>query len=586
MRFLKNVALAASTAVRHVNEDSVVLLLQLSRRMPAKVVQPVAKVACKALSTSVSPTAMIATIVAGEFAELENRFAKALTRGISGNHARLVADVALAAGRPEWADAFLPYAEGSHRFPSTLARRKWYGGDMSGAVAALASQRGSMGRQHDRLIGELKTFTGWSPNLPAKTMTPVSGRVLHFLTNSLPHTASGYAQRSHSIMTAQSDAGWNVLAVTRLGYPVQVGKIFAAEQDVVDGITYRRLLRARMAATAEERVQQEAQELLRVALEFRPEVLHTTTHFINGLVVSAVAKALGIPWVYEVRGQLADTWASTRSEEARKSQRYLEFCAREKTVMEAADSIFTLGETMKDNIVASGVPAAKVLLVPNAVGGDFLGPAKELRVARLALGLDPKLNYIGTVSSLVDYEGVDYLLDAFAILVPDFPSLRLLIVGNGTSAPALQDQAERLGLAERVIFTGRVPRDVTPLYHAALDIFVVPRKDLAVTRAVTPMKPVEALASSRPVVASNLPALREIIEENTNGRLSVAGNPVDLARVLAGLLADQDLREQLGAAGRTRVLATRTWAANAATYGAEYKKVIELSLHRTGGIRG
>ncbi|AIY00867.1 hypothetical protein ART_1268 [Arthrobacter sp. PAMC 25486] len=583
MGLLKNLSLAASTALRHVSDDPVVLVLQLSRRLPAKIVQPVAKTVCKALPTSVAPAALIAAFVAGDSIGLERRFEKARIDGLAGNRARLAADIALAAGQPEWADKFLPAAVGSTRLPATVARRRWYDGDMAGAVASLASQKGSMGKHHDRLAGETRTFSGWNPSLPTIHMVPVPGRVLHFLTNSLPHTASGYAQRSHSIMTAQRDAGWDVLAVTRLGYPVQVGKVFAAEQDVVDGITYQRLLLSRMAATADARMQQEAKELLRVALEFRPEVLHTTTHFANGLVVGAVAKALGIPWVYEVRGQLADTWASTRSDGAKESQRYVQFQAREAAVMDAADAVFTLGYTMKDSIIAAGIPAEKILLAPNAVGGEFLGTPRSHAEARTALGLDPALNYIGTVSSLVDYEGMDHLVEAFAILSPQFPKLRLLIVGSGTSAPSLQDQAKRLGLGSKAIFTGRVPRESTPIYHAALDIFVVPRKDLAVTRAVTPLKPVEALASARPVVASNLPALREIIEGNVNGRLSAADDPADLARVLSELLSDQDLRENLGTAGRSRVLETRTWAANAAIYSAAYKKVVELSLESPSG---
>ena len=580
---MKNISLAFSTAARHISDDPVVLALQLSRRLPAKIVQPVARAVCRVLPDSAAPVALISTFVAGDRASLEHRFGRARNAGLSGNRARLAADIALAAGRPEWADIFLPAAVGSARLPATMARRKWYDGDMSGAVAALDSQKGSLGKHHDRLAGELRTFTGWAPVLPLRPMTPVPGRVLHFLTNSLPHTASGYAQRSHSIMSAQRDAGWEVLAVTRLGYPVQVGKILARERDIVDGITYQRLLPPRMAATADARMQQEAEELLRVALEFRPEVLHTTTHFANGIVVEAVAKALGIPWVYEVRGQLADTWAASRGDDAKESQRYLEFQARESAVMKAADAVFTLGETMKDGMVASGIAPENVLLAPNAVGGEFLREPKSHVEARTFLGLDPGLNYIGTVSSLVDYEGLDHLVQAFTILAPMYPKLRLLIVGSGTSAPTLVDQAKRLGLSDKVVFTGRVPRETTPLFHAALDIFVVPRRDLAVTRAVTPLKPVEALASSRPVVASNLPALREIIEENVNGRLCAAADPVDLARVLSGLLLDQELRDRLGAAGRRRVLATRTWAANAAAYSEAYRKVVDLSFEIAGG---
>ncbi|MDJ0314934.1 glycosyltransferase family 4 protein [Arthrobacter sp. H35-D1] len=583
MGVLKNAALAASTAARHLSDDPTVLALQLSRRLPARFVQPAAKAVNKALPRSVSAVALIAAHVAGDSTGLERRFETARRDGVAGNRARLVADVALAAGQPAWADEFLPAAAGASRLPATFARRKWYDGDMSGAVAALAAQRGALGRHHDRLAGELRTFTGWTPVLPAVQVEAVPGRVLHFLTNSLPHTASGYAQRGHSILAAQRDAGWDVLAVTRLGYPVQVGKILAGEQDVVDGVKYRRLLPSRMAATADARMQQEAEELLRVAVEFRPQVLHTTTHFANALVVGAVARALGIPWVYEVRGQLADTWASTRSEAAKGSQRYTEFQAREADAMRSADVVFTLGETMKESIVAAGVPAEKVLLAPNAVGGEFLQAPRAAEEARTALGLDPDLNYIGTVSSLVDYEGIDDLVEAFALLAPEIPKLRLLIVGNGTSLPALQDQAKRLGLAQKAIFTGRVPRESTPLYHGALDVFVVPRKDLSVTRAVTPLKPVEALASARPVVASDLPALREIIEPDVNGRLSAADNPADLASVLSGLLREPELRTRLGLSGRGRVLETRTWAANAAAYSAAYKKVIDGSVESRSG---
>lgn len=573
MGLLKNFSLATSTSFRHISDDPVVLVLQISRRLPAKIVQPVAKTICKALPFSVAPAALIATFVSGDVAGLKRRFKRAHAAGIGGNRARLAADVALAAGQPEWADQFLPLATGSVRLPATIARRKWYDGDMSGAIAALASHGGSLGKHHDRLVGELRTFTGWTPSLPRWPITPVPGRVLYFLTNSLPHTTSGYAQRSHSIMTAQRDAGWEVLAVTRLGYPVQVGKILAAKQDIVDGIKYQRMIRSHMASTADARMQQEAEQLLRVALEFRPEVLHTTTHFTNGLVVEAVAKALGIPWVYEVRGQLADTWASTREDQAKESQRYLEFQAREAAVMRSADSVLTLGDNMKDSITAAGIESEKILLVPNAVGGAFLAEPESPVAARESLGLDPSLNYIGTVSSLVDYEGVDHLLDAFAVLAPNYPKLRLLIVGSGTSVPLLQDQTKRLGLGDRVIFTGRVPREATPRYHAALDIFVVPRKDHAVTRAVTPLKPVEALASARPVIASDLPALREIVEDGSNGRLSPAGDVPALAKNIGDLLDAPSLRATMGKAGRLAVLRNRTWSANAALMGLTYERL-------------
>ncbi|MFP5018944.1 glycosyltransferase [Paenarthrobacter ureafaciens] len=111
------------------------------------------------------------------------------------------------------------------------------------------------------------------------------------------------------------------------------------------------------------------------------------------------------------------------------------------------------------------------------------------------------------------------------------------------------------------------------LYHLSLDVFVVPRKDLAVTRAVTPLKPVEALASGRPVVASDLDALREIVHDGVNGKVANAEDPEGLAEVLHDLLSDADLRRRLGDAGRQEVLTTRTWQANARAYIRAYENL-------------
>lgn len=571
MYILKNFKLAATTVLEHLTEAPFMLVLLVLRRLPSSVVGPVATALAKMAPKSAKPLFLLASHASGDDSGLLKRFENAAAQNITASQARRASEVALAAGRPEWADTFLRQSAGAPQAAATVARRRWYDGDMTGAVEALASQSAGMARQRNRLESELKVFQGWRPSLAKEDINPGPRRVLHLLTNSVPPTASGYARRSHSILTAQQDAGWDALAVTRLGYPVQIGALTARGSDVVDGVHYRRLLPNRMAKSMHGRLQQQADELLRVAREFRPSVIHTTTHFVNGLVAREVADALGIPWVYEVRGQLADTWASTRGDAARRSERYRLFVERETDVMRSADLVVTLGETMKRNIVASGVPASKILICPNAVGGAYLKEPLPHREARLALGLDPEGLYIGTVSSLVDYEGLDDLVTSFALLAPRLSKLKLILVGDGAAAPALQDQVRRLGLWERTHFAGRVSPEQAHLFHQALDVFVVPRKDLAVTRAVTPLKPVEALASGRPVVASDLDALREIVHDGVNGRLVGAEDPDALAEELLKLLEDAGLRLELGSAGRQEVLATRTWKANADIYGKAYE---------------
>ena len=116
------------------------------------------------------------------------------------------------------------------------------------------------------------------------------------------------------------------------------------------------------------------------------------------------------------------------------------------------------------------------------------------------------------------YEGIDDLVRVLAALAPQRPRLRLLVAGDGTALPGVAALAEAMGVRDRVDLPGRVDRSVAPLYHQALDVFCVPRKDTSVTREVTPMKPLEAMASRRPVLLSRLPALEELVEEGVTGR--------------------------------------------------------------------
>ncbi|NKX55366.1 glycosyltransferase [Arthrobacter sp. E918] len=558
-----NARLAAGTVRQHLGEDPAVLALQVSRRLPARLVQPLARRAARRGGTAF--TAPLGAFASGQQDLARRQLQAAAEAGASGRRALRLADVAIAAGLADEADRLLANVDpGTSGRRGTAARRRWYDGDMAGAVAALAGGGRRDERQRQRLASELRVFTGWAPQLPpVPGYRPEPDTVLHLLTNSLPHTGSGYAQRSHSLLKAQCELGATVHAVTRTGYPVQVGRLLARQVDVLDGVVYHRDLPASLPPGFDQRLQQQAEGLLQLALELRPGVLHTTTHFVNGLVVGAVARALGIPWVYEVRGQLADTWAAARGPGARQSQRYHLFRARERDVMAKADAVATLGEAMKADIVGQGIPADKVLLLPNAVGDSFLAEPAAPPQARRQLGLPEEGTFIGTVSSLVDYEGLDDLLRAFARLAGGYPELRCLIVGDGVAAPGLRALSAELGIAGRVLLPGRVPRDQAHLYHQALDVFVVPRKDLDVTRAVTPLKPVEAMASARPVAASDLPALRELVSTGRTGVLFRAGDPGDQAAALGKLVADARLREELGTQARAGILRGRTWAANA-----------------------
>src|SRR5436190_2843194 len=120
-----------------------------------------------------------------------------------------------------------------------------------------------------------------------------------------------------------------------------------------------------------------------------------------------------------------------------------------------------------------------------------------------------------------------------------------MIVGHGISMPALRQLATDLGIDDVVRFAGRVPHDQAAEHYALIDLFVVPRRGIEVSRYVSPLKPFEALAMERCVVVSDLPALSEAIGHGEHGRRFTPDDPDSLADVLESLVADEDLRVSL-----------------------------------------
>jgi glycosyltransferase involved in cell wall biosynthesis len=227
---------------------------------------------------------------------------------------------------------------------------------------------------------------------------------------------------------------------------------------------------------------------------------------------------------------------------------------------------------MRDEIIARGVPAEKVIIVPNGVSTEFLRPLPPAGPVRARLGLAGTDFAVGVVSSLVAHEGLGTLLEAVKLLQDGGVPARALIVGDGPERNALQRRAEELGLSGSV-FTGRVPMSQVRDYHAALDVFVVPRTPDRVCQLVTPLKPVEAMASGLPVVVSGVHALGEIIKDEVTGMQFPPGDAAALAGRLRRLHDDPDLRRTLGENARAWVAHDRTWEHNAARYRDAYARL-------------
>lgn len=397
------------------------------------------------------------------------------------------------------------------------------------------------------------------PAKSAPIMSSSNRRVLHVLTNSLPYTNSGYTLRSHSVLRAQQEVGIDVRAVTRLGYPVLVGKLPCSMTQTVDDITYERLVPATYPSSLLQRDELATQMLVKRARELGATILHTTTDFKNALVVSHAAQELEIPWVYEIRGELESTWLSKQpaqlQDEAARSEFYRLAREQETASAKAASAVVTLSEIVKEQFIARGVDSHKIHVIPNAIDEKHLELDVDRTSVRTELGL-PSARLVGTVTSVVDYEGLETLLRAIEHLPGD---VGVLIVGEGTARPELEELARELGFADRVHFAGRQPQEDIWKWYSALDVFVVPRRDLEVCRVVTPIKALMAQALGLPVVASDLPALREVTGERA--RFVVPEDPPALAEGITESLENET-------AGRSDLewLRSRTWQANAQRY--------------------
>ncbi|MDQ0095951.1 glycosyltransferase family 4 protein [Paeniglutamicibacter psychrophenolicus] len=581
LRVFQNLRTISRIVIENLLDDPTYFLLQVSRRIDSGSLARIAGSCQRVLPPRAVLLRSFILMLSGNTSQLGKYLRTVDTEPLSDQKLARLGDMAVAI-QDSISTSYLLDGRDSENpaLRRTKARHAWYMGNMQEAIDLLATLVPPSNRQLRHYRSELEVFKGVLPEIGRREV-PQSGEIaapttaLHFLTNSLPHTGSGYAQRSHSIMTSLRDEKWHVEVLTRAGYPLSTGKFLAKAMDHIDGITYRRVLPRTYSSDTRSKIQQQADALVDAVVRLKPTVLHTTTDFTNAIAVMCVAESFGLPWVYEVRGQLADTWAATRPADAKSSQRYRLFKEREAFVASRATHVVTLGESMRSELIARGVEDDKISIAPNAIGDAYLDEPIERNEARSLLGLSKSHQYVGTVSSLVAYEGLDLLVRAVAELIPENRALRLLIVGSGVEANNLRELSIELGIDEFCIFPGRVPREDARTYHCALDIFVVPRRNLSVTQAVTPLKPVEALACEVPVIAADLPALRELVEQDVTGLLVKPDDVGQLAESIRTLLADPSKRASMGAAGRKAMLADRTWAANAQKLSATYKLIAD-----------
>jgi len=201
-------------------------------------------------------------------------------------------------------------------------------------------------------------------------------------------------------------------------------------------------------------------------------------------------------------------------------------------------------------------------VIRNGIDPEHFFPRSHEK-ARAELGLTSRGPYIGFVGGFFPWHALDTLVEAVAIVVKSFPTVQCLLIGEGQTKNALQEQARQLQLSAHIQFPGRAGFDMVPTWIAACDVCVVLHRQ---TRSYPgdSMKLWEYLACGRPVVATAGPGYGETAEELRCGLSVKADDPNDLARQLLCLLVDRNLRTSMGERGHAAVVRHHTWSARAA----------------------
>ncbi len=399
-------------------------------------------------------------------------------------------------------------------------------------------------------------------------------RILHVLDHSLP-LHSGYTFRTRAIVKAQQARGWEVACLTGARH-----NSAGSDPETIDGISFHRTPQpaAGPSPLREWReIRALAKRLDRLVQEWKPDQLHAHSPVLNALAALQVAKRRRVPLVYEIRAFWEDA-AVGNGTGSEGSARYRLIRMLETHAARQADAVAVICEGLRKDLVARGIEPDKIIVAPNGVDmGLFGSPLAPDRDVARRLGL-AGADVVGFIGSFYDYEGLDDLIDAMPLLIARRPKAHLLLVGGGPMEEALKRRAERSTAASRIHFIGRVPHEEVDRYYSLIDVLAYPRKAMRLTELVTPLKPLEAMAQRKLVVASNVGGHRELIEDGVTGSLFAAGDPQALADALDALFANRGKWEQRRDIARRFVETDRNWSSNISRYIPVYQKLTGKAL--------
>jgi len=423
-----------------------------------------------------------------------------------------------------------------------------------------------------------------------RTWQPKAGSVIYHASQSMPHTTSGYAIRTHGLVNALCDSGLSVEVQLRHGYPLDRldhsgGEVLSRES--IDEVEYHFNPSSESSSLGmidyrdvfsfnriEEYESQAVRTLLARAEHSKPQLIHSASNFVVGIAGAEAARILGIPSVYEIRG----FWHLTQASKRPGYEFSDHYTLSERMEIEAArrsSHVFTITNALRDILIDAGIDSEKVTVLPNAVDPERFNIRPRDEQLEADLGFKGKV-VIGYIGSFVEYEGLNLLMEAVARLKTELGDVfRLLMVGDGSMMSELRRMCRFLQIEDVVVFTGRIPHNEVDAYYSLIDIVPLPRLGYRVCELVSPLKPFEAMGTGKVLLTSDVAALAEIVDDGVTGLIHRKDDADHLAERLAEAITDPELRERIGKNAREWVCETHSWAVISSRVNKVYDKLLE-----------
>ena len=413
--------------------------------------------------------------------------------------------------------------------------------------------------------------------------------VLHVLDHSWP-VLSGYAIRSRNLISAQRVIGESILVVTG---PLHELDDPTATDVFVDEVEYLRTpikgrftqaaLRQRWPLVREHEVVRALRNrLLEITRTYPVRILYAHSPALCGLAGLQAARKRGLPFVYEIRAFWEDAANQDGAGASSLLWRSRLTHGLETYVARNADAVAAIAKPMLDDLKTRGISSNRLFHVPNGVDTARFEPGNRDENLAHELGLVDRPVF-GFFGSLYRYEGVSWLIRAASQLRSRGHRFSVLIIGRGEDQAAIADAVRECDASSYVRSLDHVSHEQISRYYSVLDISVYPRRSLRLTELVTPLKPLEAMALGKPVLASAVGGIRELVEDGNTGLLFEPENIADFCRQAERMIVSPALRDSLSERGRNFVVRERAWSVLSQRYRQIYDFVLQGRLQGKEG---